>query len=102
MGDELEGVLLKFDLLQSDNRAHTFEVFVKSNVDVMGEKTITFRNGEFQVGSDFDLKELVFRNVLNAMNEDSKPVFVYSFAEADEKQEEKFMMKVVWTDPVGN
>ena len=100
--DELEGVLLKFDMLQSDNRAHMFEVFVKSNMDVMGPKSIIFRSGEFQVGSDFDLKELVFRNVLNAMNEESKPVFVYSFSEADETQEEEFMMKVAWTDPAGN
>ena len=100
--DELEGVLLKFNLLQSDDRAHMFEVFVKSNMDIMEQETITFRNGEFHVGSDFDLKELVFRNVLNAMNEDSKPVFVYSFAEANEKLEEEFMMKVAWTDPAGN
>merc|ERR1739844_366655 len=59
--DELEGVLLKFNMLQLNNRAHIFEVFVKSNMDVMGEKTIILRNGQCQVGSDFALKELVFR-----------------------------------------
>jgi hypothetical protein len=46
--------------------------------------------------------ELVFRNHLNAMNEHSEPVLLYSFTEAKVQDEKDFVMKVAWFDPNGN
>ena len=95
----LEGVLIKFSV-HGDVKMN-LEVFVNPNLDVI-RKGIPFRQGEFQVGTNFDPKELVFRNQLNAINEYSKPVLSYSFAESESEDEEKFVMKVAWIDPKGN
>ena len=95
----LEGVLIKFSV-HGDVKMN-LEVFVNPNLDVI-RKGIPFRQGEFQVGTNFDPKELVFRNPLNAINEYSKPVLSYSFAESESEDEEKFVMKVAWIDPKGN
>jgi hypothetical protein len=65
-------------------------------------KGIPFRHGEFQVGVNFDSIELIFRNYLNAMNEHSTPVLLYSFTDAKVHDEKDFVMKVAWIDPNGN
>ena len=66
------------------------------------EKQITFRQGEFKIGTNFDPKEFVFRNFLYAMNEASKPALMYSFESAQEEDEHGFVMKVVWVNPNGD
>ena len=99
----LEGVLLKFSV--SGGLRINFEVFVNPNMDIIpprNPKRIVFRQGEFQVGTNFDSMELVFRNHLNAMNEHSTPVLAYSFTDAKIEYEKDFVMKIAWFDPNGN
>ena len=99
----LEGVLLKFSVYEDAKM--NFEAFVNTNMDVMpprNRKGILFRQGEFQVGVDLDFKDLVFRNYLNAMNEHSQPVLLYSLAYAKGDDEKDLVMKVAWVDPNGN
>merc|ERR1739847_133846 len=66
------------------------------------KKLIPFRQGYFEIGTNFHLMEGVFKNHLNAMNKHSEPVLAYSFAEAKIEQEKDFVVKVAWIDPKGN
>ena len=59
---------------------------------------IDFREGRFTVGSQFDPKELVFRNLLNAFGETSRPEVMYSFG--PEANSPNFTARVVIVDPM--
>ena len=99
--DTVQGILLKFDMKDAKGQKQKFELLVKLKNNMI-EKQITFRQGEFKIGTNFDPKEFVFRNFLYAMNEASKPALMYSFESAQEEDEHGFVMKVVWVNPNGD
>ena len=99
--DVLQGILLKFSVRRKKDIDKHFEVLVQHKLNIT-HKTISFRQGEFRVGSDFDPKELVFRNLLNNINEHSEPVLMYTFNTAQIREEKDLTLKVAWMDPNGN
>ena len=99
--DVLQGILLKFSVRRKKDNDKHFEVLVQHKLNVT-RKTIAFRQGEFRVGTDFDPKELVFRNLLNIINEHSEPVLMYTFNKAQIRDEQDLTLKVAWMDPNGN
>ena len=99
--DVLQGILLKFSVRGNKDNDKHFEVLVQHKVNIT-RKTIAFRQGEFRIGEDFDPKELVFRNLLNILNEHSEPVLMVTFDEAQKSDEKNLTLKVAWIDPNGN
>jgi hypothetical protein len=65
----------------------------------MFQSKIEYRNGLISVGTEFDPKELIFRNTLSAIGPLSKPVLTYEFEDAT--LEQNVTAQVVWRDPVG-
>lgn len=61
-------------------------------------KEIDFREGNFTVGSQFDPKELVFRNTLNALGETSRPEVMYTLG--PDAASPNFTARVVVIDPL--
>ena len=96
--DNLNGILLKFSMKDESGEIKIFEALVGSKMDVIRKQT-TFRQVELLVGTGYDPKELIFRNFLFAMNENSSPMLMYSFKSAEEKEEEDFLMKIALVDP---
>ena len=90
--DILQGLLIRFSIKGVEWNEKQFEVFVRRNVNAIHKK-VEFRKGEFDVGTNFDVKEKMFRNFLNSMNENSEPVLMYSFKGAEAKTEEDFIVK---------
>ena len=99
--DILHGLLIRCSIKGVEGNEKEFEVFVRRKVNFV-HKDIEFRKGEFEVGTNFDVKEKLFRNFLNAMNENSEPVLVYSFKGTEAKNDQEFIMKVSWMDPKGD
>ena len=96
--DNLNGILLKFSMKDESGEVLIFEALVGSKMDVIRKQT-TFRQAELLVGTGYDPKELIFRNFLFAMNENSSPMLMNSFKSAEEKDEEDFSMKIAVVDP---
>ena len=99
--DILQGFLVRFTIKRDKWNKKGFEVFVQRNVNAVHKK-IEFRKGEFEVGTNFDVKEKIFRNFLNVMDENSEPVLMYSFDGTTGKEDEGFIMKAAWIDPKGD
>ena len=98
--DNLKGILLKF-LMKGDSDEETFETLIEPNMKVI-QKQAAFRQSKFSVGSGYDPKELIFRNFLYAMNEDSAPMLMASLSQAQEEDDKDFIMKIVMVDPSGD
>ena len=96
--DNLNGILLKFSMKDESGKIKIFEALVDSKTDVIRKQT-TFRQAELLIGTGYDPKELIFRNFLFAMNENSSPMLMNSFKSAEEKDEEDFLMKIAVVDP---
>ena len=98
--DSLEGILLKFSMKRDASEMIVFEALVESKMDVI-RKQKTFRQADFLVGTGYDPKELIFRNFMYAMNENSSPMLMNSFQSAQDKEEEDFNIKIALVDPNG-
>ncbi len=69
--DTLEGIVLTFTARSEfEDEDQVFEAFVRVKIP---ESSIDFRSGELAVGTDFDPKELLFRNFFSAIGPLSKP-----------------------------
>jgi hypothetical protein len=79
-----------------DEIENVFEAFVRVKVP---EATVDFRSGELAVGTDFDPKEVLFRNFFSAIGPLSKPVLTFDFVES--LAEQNASAAVIWRDPVG-
>ena len=99
--DDHKGILITFTIKGNEKNEKELELLVQSKTNVTRKK-IKFRQGNFQLGASFDLKERVFRNLLNAFDSHSKPGLMYSFANSHGSDEQNFTMKVAWIDPYGN
>ena len=99
LDDNLKGILIKFSM-KGDSEEKIFEAIVDPKMNVIRKQT-AFRQGELLVGTGYDPKELIFRNFLHAMNEDSMPMLMNSFASAQEPDEKDFIMNIVLIDPKG-
>ncbi|XP_026762839.2 xylosyltransferase oxt [Galleria mellonella] len=53
----------------------------------------------FKVSSDYDQKEMTFRNLANILGPLSEPILLYQFAPIVEKKTENFT--ILWLDPTG-
>lgn len=79
-----------------ENNDVILEAFVRVK---MFQSKIEYRNGHVTVGTDFDPKELIFRNTLSAIGPLSKPVLTYQFDDAT--LESNISAQITWRDPVG-
>jgi hypothetical protein len=103
--DMFEGIVLTFKAVVGDDNndeeeekvENLFEAFVRIKNP---ETNIEFRRGELAVGTDFDPKELLFRNFFSAFGPLSKPVLRYDFVESVASNI-NVSAKIVWKDPVG-
>ncbi len=69
--DVLEGIILTFTARSEfEDEDQIFEAFIRVKIP---ESSIDFRSGELTVGTDFDPKELLFRNFFSAIGPLSKP-----------------------------
>jgi hypothetical protein len=98
--DAQGGILIRFTIKGNEKNEKELELFVQSKANIT-RKDIKFRQGKFQLGENFDLKERVFKNLLNSVGSHSKPGLMYSVADSYETNEQNFTMKVAWIDPYG-
>ena len=69
--DILEGIVLSYTARSEfEDEDQVFETFVRVKIP---ESSIDFRSGELAVGTDFDPKELLFRNFFSTIGPLSKP-----------------------------
>lgn len=95
--DHYQGDLIHFEV---DEKHVLFETLVKPL-----SKTIHFVDSPrllsiFQVGSDYDPKELVLRNRLGVLSSRSKPVVIYKWA--SHVSNTSSLAHLVWFDPDDN
>jgi protein xylosyltransferase len=95
--DIFEGIVVTFTA-ESDveETCPTFEAFVRVKVP---ETSIDFRSGELAVGTDYDPKEVMFRNLFSAIGPLSKPVLTFDFVES--LADRNASASVLWKDPFG-
>ena len=95
--DIFEGIVLTFSASSDQNESeHLFEAFVRVKLP---ETNIDFRGGDIAVGTDFDPKEILFRNFFSAIGPNSKPILTYDFVES--LIDRNVSVKIIWTDPIG-
>ena len=98
--DIFEGIVLTFIATNSEDEEKSenkFEAFVRIKNP---ESTIDYREGELAIGTDFDPKELLFRNFFSAIGPLSKPVLRYDFVE-NFSNDKNASAKIIWKDPIG-
>ena len=101
--DSLEGILINFSVeekgCESENE---FEILIKHKRDIQANQQ-SLRRGKFEVGSNIDYRENVFKNWMNVVNEDSDvPILMYSFEEDTNEEKKDFLIRASWFDPTGN
>ena len=96
--DLFEGIVMTFSAKSVEDEAleQIFEASVRVKVP---ESSIDYRSGELAVGTDFDPKEILFRNFFSAIGPLSKPVLTYDFVQTF--GDRNASATVIWKDPVG-
>eukprot|EP00092_Neocalanus_flemingeri_P009591 GFUD01010322.1.p1 GENE.GFUD01010322.1~~GFUD01010322.1.p1 ORF type:complete len:916 (+),score=308.33 GFUD01010322.1:197-2749(+) len=93
--DQYKALLLYFKLENADNKEDShFELkfqYKPNHVLVNGVKT---RLEHIAVGTEFDPKELIFRNYLNLISQNSKPALKVTFSEGETE-----IVKFGWFNP---
>ena len=101
--DLLEGVLIQFSLEENEyNSTSEFEILIKHKPYIQTHRE-SLREGKFEIGTNIDYRENVFKNWLNAVNEDSEvPILMYSFEKDTIEKNRNFSIRASWFDPTGN
>lgn len=77
--DQLAGIVISFTAEHPAEGFSHYEFLVKIRKD-FSQTAIKFRSGSFAMGTQFDPRELLFRNFFNALGTRSQLEFNYSFA----------------------
>ena len=94
--DALEGILILFQAKESNQEIVEFEVLFKpENREVL--LPLDNRTASVAVGTDFDPKEVIFRNIFGAIGPNSEPNLLYKI----EAGNPAFNATFVWFDPAG-
>eukprot|EP00090_Calanus_glacialis_P003355 TRINITY_DN12484_c0_g1_i5.p1 TRINITY_DN12484_c0_g1~~TRINITY_DN12484_c0_g1_i5.p1 ORF type:complete len:892 (-),score=268.22 TRINITY_DN12484_c0_g1_i5:184-2859(-) len=93
--DKFQGFLVYFKVINVDSEeASHFEVQVQYRPKLTMSQGVKTRLEYIGVGTEFDPKELIFRNYLNLINQHSKPVLKVTFSEGQTE-----IVKFGWFDP---
>jgi hypothetical protein len=94
--DRLSGILVRFRAKGKDRTGHELEVLTRPRSRTARHFVLGQRGFEVAVGTAFDPKEMIFRNVLGVVGPRSTP---YVHFRAEEGHPASFA--VVWLDPNG-
>lgn len=99
--DVYKGNLILHKAVLNNKREVTIETWYKPKKFVDWHYDSSFRENikVFRVSSDYDQKEMVFRNYANILGPMSEPVLLYQFATISDKKNENFT--IMWLDPAG-
>lgn len=71
----------------------------KKHIEPNFENPIVDNVKQFKVSSDYDQKEMTFRNVANILGPLSEPMLLYEFSTQIDKKSDNFTL--IWLDPTG-
>ena len=100
--DELEAILILFEATDdnsnnNNNNILEIEASFKPNTRSVVRLPLDQRVASISVGTDFDPKEVLFRNILGAMGPNSEPNLLYKI----EAGNPPFNATFIWYDPAG-
>lgn len=99
--DVYKGNLILHKAVLNNNKKITIETWYKPKKYVDWNYDNSFRENIkiFRVSSDYDQKEMTFRNYANILGPMSEPVLLYQFSPLADKTTENFTL--MWLDPAG-
>jgi len=93
--NQYQGSLVYFRVKNLDNEKDShFEMKIKYKPKLKIIDGVKTRLGQMAVGTEFDPKELLFRNFLNLIGQNSKPALSVTFSEGETE-----IIKFGWFDP---
>lgn len=99
--DVYKGNLILHDVLINNESKFTLETWYKplSNLAINKENTLSNEIKIFRVSSEYDQKEMIFRNFANILGPLSEPVLLYQWSSFPERKLGN--LTIVWLDPTG-